>query len=643
VVSTKHGVVVTATWRHQPSVIKRALGVRKLPILTRAAAPAPRVRAAIVSHAKRAKGSVASVPGAVYTGLGFDACSTPSTSQMSAWSASPYRAVGVYIGGTNMACSQDNLTSTWVSTQSAAGWHLIPIYVGLQAPSNGCGCASMSSSSAAAQGTAAAHDAVSKAEAIGLSAGNPIYTDMEGYDTTSSNTTAVMAFLQAWTNQLHASGYKSGVYSSASSGIRDLASRWGSAYKEPDDIWIANWNGAKNTTDANAPSADWASHQRLHQYQGDHNESYGGDTINIDGDYVDGATAATGTVSTFVAVAPSLSVSPEAGGAIDLRPSWSGASGVSDWRVLAGATPTTLSAVTNPVSVGAASPIVVKSAYDYFEVVGLGSTGQTLGTSPIVATPAHLAIAGQSAFVPAQGLGGLPVGCFKAMTCSVVTTISVGKKTIAKTGRENIGVGGGIAYFKLTAAGRKLLTHALHHRLAVKAAVRERSGFGVTRQLNLIPYTTTGKSTRRSIHQSQPLRIVGTSEFVSNGWSGGILAVCAAGVPCRSSVKISAGRTTVASTKPELLGAGELGYLSFKLTPAGHRLLLKQRTNQLATKLTISTAGQKTTSAVNAPAATSTNGGSGLTGGASNPGAPVAPVTTAPATATAQIALSLFH
>jgi hypothetical protein len=381
----------------------------------------------------------------------------------------------------------------------------------------------------------------------------------------------------------------------------------------------------------------------LHQYQGDHNETYNGDTINIDGDYVDGATAAVGTVSTFVAAAPSLSVSPEAGGPIDLRPSWSGASGVSNWRVLAGATPTTLAAVSNPVSVGAAAPIVVRSAYDYFEVVALGPTGQSLGTSPIVPTPAHLTIAGRSAFVPARGLGGLPVGCFKATTCSVTTTVSVGRKTIAKTGRENIAVGGGIAYFKLAAAGRTLLTHALHHRLAVKAAVRESSGFGVTRQLNLVPYTTTGKGKRRSIHQSQPLRIIGTTEFVSNGWSGGVLVVCAAGAPCRSSVKISAGRMTVALTKPELLGVGELGYLSFRLKPAGRRLLLKDRTNQLATKLTISTAATKTTSAADAPAAASSNGGSSLTGTASAPGAPSAPATTAPATATAQIALSLFH
>ena len=42
-----------------------------------------------------------------------------------------------------------------------------------------------------------------------------------------------------------------------------------------------------------------------------------------------------------------------------------------------------------------------------------------------------------------------------------------------------------------------------------------------------------------------------------------------------------AGRTTVARTRPQLLGAGELGYLSFTVTSAGHKLLTKTKSNQL--------------------------------------------------------------
>ena len=61
-----------------------------------------------------------------FVGQGFDACSAPSSRTMSAWSSSPYRALGIYIGGVNSACSQPNLTASWVAAQVAAGWHFIP-------------------------------------------------------------------------------------------------------------------------------------------------------------------------------------------------------------------------------------------------------------------------------------------------------------------------------------------------------------------------------------------------------------------------------------------------------------------------------------------------------------------------------------
>lgn len=240
----------------------------------------------------------ASSSGAVFTGLGFDACSTPSSKAMAAWTSSPYRAVGVYIGGANRACSQPNLTPEWVAEQTEAGWHLIPTYVGLQAPTSSCSsCAKLSASQATAQGTAAAEDAVEEAAAVAMGPGSPIYFDMESYSRTSSATAAILAFLEAWTRKLHALGYVSGVYSSSASGIADLADQVGTGYALPDDLWIANWNGAQNTSDPVVPSSAWASHQRIHQYRGGHDETYGGVTINIDNDYVDGATVGTATAA----------------------------------------------------------------------------------------------------------------------------------------------------------------------------------------------------------------------------------------------------------------------------------------------------------------------------------------------------------
>ncbi|HTU86271.1 MAG TPA: DUF1906 domain-containing protein [Solirubrobacteraceae bacterium] len=323
------GVVVTATWRGDPGLVSRAL---RVPSLSRiragaaAAASGPQARAAAVHKA-----------GDVYTGPGFDACSTPSTSTMTAWGASPYRALGIYIGGANMACAQTNLTAAWVEQESTAGWTLLPIYVGLQAPSNGCGCAAMTASQASAEGTAAAEDAVNQAEAVGIGPGNPIYDDMEAYSRTTTNTDAVLAFLSAWTTQLHAEGYVSGVYSSANSGIEDLVNQVGTGYAEPDQIWIADWNDEETTSDPYVPSGDWANNDRLHQYRGGHNETYNGVTINIDSDYVDAAGAGGGALfpnGTFVQVSGSTDFYEIAGDAPLYVSNWSDVGGAQTYTVI---------------------------------------------------------------------------------------------------------------------------------------------------------------------------------------------------------------------------------------------------------------------------------------------------------------------
>ena len=215
---------------------------------------------------------------------------------MAAWAESPFRGVGIYIGGENSACSQPNLSASWVSAETTAGWHLIPTYVGLQATTSSCSsCAKMTTAAAGTQGAAAAEDAVTEAAAIGIGSGSPIYFDMEAYTPSTSATGAVLNFLSAWTEKLHALGYQSGVYSSSGSGITDLAKQVGTGYAIPDDIWTANWNDEENTLDPALPSTAWPNHQRIHQFRGGHDDTYGGTTINIDSDFVDGATVGVGT------------------------------------------------------------------------------------------------------------------------------------------------------------------------------------------------------------------------------------------------------------------------------------------------------------------------------------------------------------
>jgi hypothetical protein len=172
---------------------------------------------------------------------GFDTCAAPSLPTMKAWRAK-YAATAIYIGGQMMACGQSNLSASWVQQTEAMGYALMPTFVGLQAP-----CDSFSGridpKQAASQGTAAANQAVTAAKSYGLGAGTPIYYDMEAYNHTNAGCrTAVLTFLDAWTRQLEAVGYISGVYSSAGSAITDLQSHTtvaGHSLAEPQAIWFA--------------------------------------------------------------------------------------------------------------------------------------------------------------------------------------------------------------------------------------------------------------------------------------------------------------------------------------------------------------------------------------------------------------------
>jgi Rv2525c-like, glycoside hydrolase-like domain len=253
-------------------------------VTAKAAAGKPELRAA----------AAAQLTGMIGSGLGFDTCTVPSTAVMTAWLASPYRLVATYLGGVNWACSYGNFTASWVSRVAAEGWRFMPLWVGRQAPcSAGFGLASIDPSRAAAQGRAEAGSAAAAARAFRFGRGTPVYFDMEGYNTANhACSITVLNFLTGWTRGLHAAGYVSGVYSSASSGIRDLASRYGnSSFARPDEIWIARWNGEPVLADTSVPNSFWANHQRLHQYSGSHTEKWGGGAVEIDTDSADGLVA----------------------------------------------------------------------------------------------------------------------------------------------------------------------------------------------------------------------------------------------------------------------------------------------------------------------------------------------------------------
>jgi hypothetical protein len=579
---SSHGLLVTATWGSRPGLLERALGLRSLATVAAARASGRPARAV-----ETASSRPPAAPGAVYTGLGFDACSAPTPGQMSSWTSSPYDAAGIYIGGTNMGCSQPNLTAAWVAQESAAGWHLIPTYVGLQAPSNSCGCGAIVPSLASKEGTAAATDALTQAGALGIGTGNPIYFDLEAYTPGASSTPAVLTFLSAWTAYLHAHAYKSGVYSSGASGIRDLVNQWGTVYREPDDLWIADWNGAQTTSDPYVPSADWPVHQRLHQYNGGHDATYSGVTINIDGDYLDGATAAVGSAGGPPPPPPpfpppKLTVSPGVDGSIHLHASWAGATGVQAWRVLAGDSPSALVSLAGAAQATTQIALTVKDTLPYFAMQALGAGEQVLATTPPVATPPHIAIYGPSVFSPAYGLASAPVGCFTGSLCRVTLTITAGHKLVARTGPESVPAGGGgLVFFRVSSAGRSLLRQRSGHAFPVLITVHDASGTSAAATLNLVPYLTSGRGPRRSVGPSSTVRVLGMTAFVGGGGVGGVLAACSSDAPCVVRTTITAGGARIASTGPELLGAHQLGYLIFGLTRQGRAALARQRGNQL--------------------------------------------------------------
>ena len=227
---------------------------------------------------------------ATYSGLGFDTCAAPSTDAMRAWAgASPYHAVGIYIGGRDRACPDGNLTPGWIRTVARQGWKLFPIYVGLQAPCwkdpGGGHPAVIARSRRWTQGQEAANDAANRAAHFGIAPGSPVYFDMEYYPRNDTGCTQdVQAFLSAWTAQLHARGFVSGIYSSSKGAIADMALLYdsGAAYRA-DVAWYAHWDKApKLFGDTTLSDKYWPGPHRIKQYQGGHHETYGGKRLNVD-------------------------------------------------------------------------------------------------------------------------------------------------------------------------------------------------------------------------------------------------------------------------------------------------------------------------------------------------------------------------
>jgi hypothetical protein len=83
------------------------------------------------------------------------------------------------------------------------------------------------------------------------------------------------------------------------------------------------------------------------------------------------------------------------------------------------------------------------------------------------------------------------------------------------------------------------------------------------------------------------VRPIGSSDFVYARGAGGILTACTAVYACPVSATLSVGQTTIASTRPEVVNGGELGYVLFSPTAQGRQLLARAAGNQLAANLVL--------------------------------------------------------
>ena len=304
-------VLVTRTVaRLSAGVLAGTLAVTALSVISGAddasdaATPVAAATKKPVKPVKKAKKVNIVTPGD-FSGYGFDQCQAPSQTAMNRWlRSSPFSAVGIYIAGDSRACrNQKYLNATWVSTQLARGWRLLPITLGPQASCqprfprykddfkiSPAVSANSTYATALQQGITQASASVAAASALGIAPGSTLWYDLEGFD---HNNTAcresALSFLSGWTQQVKALGYVSGVYSSAGSGIKaldDARVNRPTAFALPDQIWIARWDGVASVSTKYVRSDGWMPHARVKQYQGGHNETWGGTKINIDRNFM---------------------------------------------------------------------------------------------------------------------------------------------------------------------------------------------------------------------------------------------------------------------------------------------------------------------------------------------------------------------
>jgi hypothetical protein len=221
-----------------------------------------------------------------YDARGLDSCNAPTHSQMAAfWHQTRWWWWGIYIGGTNRACPNTNLTPHWIRRETRRGWGLQPIWVGRQAPCVGqSGLARMSSDRdrALRQGRHAARHAYHRIRELKMDSRTPIVYDMEAFDTGRHRCVrAVKAFARGWSRELRRhTGVVPGYYGSSCASA--VAAMWRISPR-PSYVWGANYDSHHRAFRMSCVSPDiWP--RRLKQYAGGSQVTENGVTLSVDRD-----------------------------------------------------------------------------------------------------------------------------------------------------------------------------------------------------------------------------------------------------------------------------------------------------------------------------------------------------------------------
>jgi hypothetical protein len=295
---------------------------------------------------------------------------------------------------------------------------------------------------------------------------------------------------------------------------------------------------------------------------------------------------------------PAIGLRTSDNGTRTLYASWNGATDVSSWRALAGNSPGTLSAIATSPSKGFETAIAFTSGDSQYRLQALGSAGQVLATSAIAGAGPHVAIYGNSAFVSGSGGGALPVGCFAPKPCRIVATVSNGTTVLARSGAQSIGANQtGLVYYQLSGGARSALAKA-HHMSVTTSVLDQVSHTTATVPDTLIAYSTSGSGPTRASSPVGPLSLLGRTDFVASGGSGGVLTSCSAATQCRAAMQLSSGGTVIASTGAETEGPRSAGYFSFQLNAAGEQMLAKAPGHQLGVSVAFGGSGIASTGTI---------------------------------------------